>query len=280
MPFSKMAQWLSPAKVDFACSADYLGNVDVLNFTAEQQALLKDIPDAMFKQTVRDFIVGQNFRKDYWIKGGRHLSVLEQTEGLKAQKLMLIRPRADVSLKVSGALGEANMQEAIYNPILDVLADHKPYSLGQIELLLKPKNIAFGQIIQAVMILSGPATLCAVQDDDVILNAKKFTDKLNAYLMDKARGSADVITLASPVTGGGIGLGRVEQLFLLALSQGKKLPTEWVQFTWQILASQGQKIVKEGKPLESLEENLAEITTQANLFAEKELPILKALQIA
>ena len=280
MPFSKMAQWLSPAKVDFACSADYLGSVDVLNFTAEQQALLKDIPDKMFNQTVRDFIVGQNFRKDYWIKGVRHLSVLEQTEGLKAQKLMLIRPRADVSLKVSGALGEANMQEAIYNPILDVLADHKPYSLGQIELLLKPKNIAFGQIIQAVMILSGPAILCAVQDDDVILNAKRFTDKLNAYLMDKARGSADVITLASPVTGGGIGLGRVEQLFLLALSQGKKLPTEWVQFTWQLLASQGQKIVKEGKPLESLEENLAEITTQANLFAEKELPILKALQIA
>jgi SAM-dependent methyltransferase len=280
MPFSKMAQWLSAAKLDFACSANYLDNVNALNFTAEQQALLKDIPDAMFNQTVRDFIVGQNFRKDYWVKGERHLSVLEQTEGLKAQKIMLIRPRKDLSLKVSGALGEANMQEAIYTPIFDLLADHKPYSLGQMELLLKEKNITLGQIIQAAIILTGSATLCAVQDDHVIVNAKKYTDKLNTKLMDKARGNADVITLASPVTGGGVGVGRFEQLFLLALTQGKKLPTDWAQFTWQILAAQGQKIVKEGKPLESPEENLSEITAQAILFAEKELPILKVLQIA
>jgi len=47
-----------------------------------------------------------------------------------------------------------------------------------------------------------------------------------------------------------------------------------------ILAGQGQKLVKEGKTLETPEENLAELTTQANAFAEKQMPILKALQIA
>jgi len=43
---------------------------------------------------------------------------------------------------------------------------------------------------------------------------------------------------------------------------------------------QGQKIVKEGKTLESTEDNLAELTNRAQIFAEKKLPILKALQIA
>ena len=64
------------------------------------------------------------------------------------------------------------------------------------------------------------------------------------------------------------------------MSQGKKQPAEWAQFVWQILSAQGQKIVKEGKTLETAEENLAELKEQATTFAEKQLPILKALQIA
>jgi len=47
-----------------------------------------------------------------------------------------------------------------------------------------------------------------------------------------------------------------------------------------VLNQQGQSIVKEGKKLETAEENLAELTAQATTFAEKQLPILKALGIA
>jgi hypothetical protein len=39
-------------------------------------------------------------------------------------------------------------------------------------------------------------------------------------------------------------------------------------------------LVKEGSTLESAEDNIAELTTQAQTFADKQLPILKALQIA
>jgi len=279
MPFSKMAQWLAPAKVDFACSADYLGHIDQVNLTADQQALLKDIPDAMFQQTVRDFMVNQQFRKDYWVKGARRLTLLEQAEGLRAQKVMLAAPRADVSLKVNGALGEATMQEAVYKPILDALADHKPQTLAQLEQALKGQNIAFAQLAQAVMILAATGTLAAVQDDATTAKAKKQTDKLNTHLILKARSSNDITFLSSPVTGGGITVGRFPQLFVLALQQGKKKPDEWAAFAEQILAAQGQKIVKDGKPLETAEEQLAELTTQAHEFAAKQLPILKALQI-
>jgi len=37
--------------------------------------------------------------------------------------------------------------------------------------------------------------------------------------------------------------------------------------------------VKEGNTLESAEDNLAELTAQASTFAEKQLPLLKALQV-
>ena len=51
------------------------------------------------------------------------------------------------------------------------------------------------------------------------------------------------------------------------------------QFAWDMLAAQGQRVAKDGKALESAEENLAELARQAGEFADKRLPVLQALQI-
>ncbi len=280
MHFADMAKWLEPAKLGFACSAHYLDQIDAINLTADQQALLNEISDPMFRQTVRDFVVNQQFRKDYWVKGGRKLNPLEQAEGFRAQRVMLMQPRADIKPKVTGSIGEATLQDAVYLPILDFLADHKTKTLGQIEDAVKTQGVALAQITQAVMILAGAGHLATVQDKGIALKARRQTDKLNAHLIDKARGSPNIAYLASPVTGGGAGMNRFQQLFLLAISEGKERPKDWAQSVWQILQSQGQKIVKEGKTLETPEENLEELKTQADTFAKKMLPILKALQIA
>lgn len=280
MPFSTMAQWLGPAKITYACSAHYLDHFDQVNLTEEQQALMKDIPDAMFRQTVRDFMVNQQFRRDYWVKGARTMSTLELAECFREQKVILTKARGDVSLKIVGSNGEANLKEEVYAPILDTLADHKPRTIGQIEQLIKGKGVAFAQITQAIMILCGPGDLAVVQDEAVIPKARKLTDKLNAFLIGKARSNADITFLASPVTGGGVAMNRFPQLFLAAINLGKKQPAEWPQFAWNILAGQNQRIVKDGKTLETPEENLSELATQTEVFAAKLLPVLKALQIA
>jgi hypothetical protein len=46
-----------------------------------------------------------------------------------------------------------------------------------------------------------------------------------------------------------------------------------------ILAGQGQLLVKDGLTLETEVDNLAEITAQAIEFANKQLPILRALRV-
>jgi hypothetical protein len=188
--------------------------------------------------------------------------------------------RANVTLVATGFLGEANLTESIYAPVLDIMADHKVRSVTQIEQAVKDAGITFAQLIQVFLVLCGNGTLNAVQDDTAITKAKKHTDKLNNHLMLKARSSNEISYLSSPVTGGGVIVGRFQQLFLLVLQQGKKKPEEWAIFVAQILAAQGEKIVKDGKPLETAEEQLAELVNQANEFYEKQLPILKALQIA
>ena len=282
MSVAQMREWLASAKLTWACSAHYLDAIDAINLTAEQHNLLTSIPDPMFRQLVRDFCVNQQFRRDYWVKGARRMASLEQIEALKILRFILAQPPTEVSLKVTGALGEATLQEAVYAPILEQLADHKPKSLGQLEQTLQTSapHITFAQLLQAVLVLSGTGALLPAQDDATIQKVKKRTERLNTYLMQKARSSNELSYLASPATGGGIAVPRFHQLFLLARAQGHKQPADWAQSAWQILAAQGQRLIKEGKTLETAKENMAELTAQAQSFAEKQLSLLKALHIA
>ena len=110
--------------------------------------------------------------------------------------------------------------------------------------------------------------------------AKKRTERLNTHLMTKARSSSELNYLASPVTGGGVPLGRFQQLFLSAQKQGLKLPGEWADAAWQTLNAQNQRVIKDGKALDSAEKNLAELSSQASSFADQKLSVLQALQIA
>lgn len=280
MYFGAMAKCLSTAKLSYACSANYLDYIDGINLKAEQQNFLQGIVEPLFRESIRDYMVNQQFRRDYWVKGARTLTMLERAERLRMLRVILLTPRSDVSLKINGALGEASMSEEVYQPLLDCLADHKIKSLAHLERSLSKYELVFQQLLEAVLLLVGAGHLAVAQDDLIIHKVKKHSDKLNAYLLNKARSTNDINYLSSPVTGGGIGVSRFEQLFLLALHQGRKTTKEWVQFTWDILTSQGQVLVKDGNKLNTAEENITELTLQANTFSEKKLSILKALQIA
>ena len=98
--------------------------------------------------------------------------------------------------------------------------------------------------------------------------------------MNAARGGGEVGYLASPVAGGAVGVARFRQLFLLAIKAGRQTPQEWAQFTWDILSVQNQKLIKEGRTLETAEETLAELVSEARSFETQQLDALKALQIA
>ena len=280
MHFATLRQWLAPAKVEFACSANMLDAIDAINLTAEQQAFLNEIPDPMFQQTVRDFMVNQQFRKDYWVKGPRRLSSYEQTQKLRNQPFVLTTAPADISLKITGALGEANLNEPVYKPILQALSSHTVCSLGDVEQQVASQDVSLAQLVQAVKVLmaSGHAYPAQLQADSA--KVAEQVSHLNAHLKEKAKGGGDLSYLASPITGGGVPVSRFGQLILLAQESGKTTSQEWAAYAWQILAEQRQRILKDGKPLETPAENLQELETQALEFEQKAMPILRALQVA
>ena len=279
LSFEQTADILEPAKLSFACSAHYFDHIDNLNLTIEQQQLLNSIPDRILREIVQDICTNQQFRRDYWVKGPITLTPLERQDALRTQRVILIRTPQDISLKVSGALGEGLLQDTIYKPILTVLANYQPMSLAQIEQAVAHFGIHFEQIIEAVFILIGAHILFAVQDDAVITESKKQTDKFNQFICDKARSRGDLTYLASPVIAGGIPLSSIQQLFLYARMQGNTNPHQTAQFVWSWLSMQNEHIVKNGELIQTEAETLIELERQAQEFIEKQLPILISLGI-
>lgn len=280
MHFATMAEWLAPAKLTFACSAYFPDFMDHINLTAEQLSFLQEIPDPQFRESVRDFMVNQQFRRDYWVRGPRALSPLDHAEGLRSQRMQLTQLRSKVKFSFSTARGEATLDKEIQGPILDLLADYKPRSLGQMERDLAGRpNIKLAHIKEALVLLGEANSVSLAQDEESIAGARKQSDLLNAEIMKRARGSTDIGFFASPVTGGGVPVSRFHQLFAMALSQGRKTPRDWAQSTWEILSLRSQKLVKDGKTLESAEDNLAELLRQAEDFAAQTLPVLQGLRV-
>ena len=62
--------------------------------------------------------------------------------------------------------------------------------------------------------------------------------------------------------GGGVPVGRFEQMFLGARAKGQKSPKEWAKGAWEILRKQNQAIIKDGAVLQGAEANLEELNRQ------------------
>lgn len=278
--FALMGAALEPARLAYACSARPLEQVDALHLTPAQSALLRGVADPMLREMTRDLLVNQVYRADLWVKGARRLAPAEQSAALRRQRVVLIRPAVDVVLLVKGRLGELPLQEAVCRPVLDLLADHQPRSLGEIEDGLKARGgPGIAALLKVVLMLLGKGDLACAQPEAAAEAAAGTSRRLNQHLLERSRFADDVFHLVSPVTGGGVPVGRYAMLFLLALSRGMASPAEWGQLAWSVLAPAGTMPKKEGAPQPTPEQAQAELLRQARAFEQKGLPLMRALRV-
>lgn len=280
MPFSALAEWLGGAKLEFAASAHLLDQIDGVNLAAEAREMLKTISHPILRESVRDFFINQQFRRDLFMRGPRRLSPVERQDGLRAARLVLSVPVEDIPLTTVSSAGEVKLQESIYRPILDVFAKkgYRPMSLA--ELSGEVPQLSFGHVAEAASVLVGAGHAQPAQSDETAEQVGARCKALNRELLNRARGGDEMRFLASPVIGAGVPAHQLQQLFLLARAKGGKTPDDWARATWNEFNAQGRRVIKEGKTLEAPEENIAELTSMARNFAAKYLPVLVALGVA
>ncbi|MFO1081066.1 MAG: class I SAM-dependent methyltransferase [Reyranellaceae bacterium] len=280
MAFSEVAQELADAKLSFVASAHFLDHFDAVNLSQDGQKLLAGIQHPILRQSVRDYLVNQQFRRDIFVKGPRRLTPLERHEALMAMSFALLTPPSDVPMKITGTAGEAVLTESAYRPVLEALADgaYAPKRLSEIAAHPAVKGLSVGSVVESVLVLAAMAHVAPARVPGKA--ARSRTRNLNDRLLARARSQSDIGSLASPVTGGGITANRIEQLTLLAMRAGQTSAGAQATFITTLLAGQGQRITKDGKGLESEQESLAYLTGLIEAFLAKRLPIFRALEIA
>jgi SAM-dependent methyltransferase len=273
-----VAAEMGAAKLSHVGSAALLEHIDAVNLTAPQQQILAETGDHTLRETLRDYMVNQQFRRDVFALGPVTHSVSSSRQQWLEMRFALSTTRADVPMTVKGSLGEATLQENIYRPLVDALA-RGPTTVRQ--LLAEPVIAAIGweRLLQALTVLVGAGHVqpCLPAKDEG--KRAQRTRAFNSAICKRAEDSGELQFLASPVTGGGLLVNRFEQLFLVALSRGLKEPHQWANHAWSVLSEHKETLVKDGKALETAEDNSAELLEQAGKFAESRLALLKTLQV-
>ncbi|MFC7400176.1 class I SAM-dependent methyltransferase [Chelatococcus sp. GCM10030263] len=264
------------AKLTYAAQANLTDGVDLINFTKEQREILADIKDAPFRELIGDIMLNRQFRRDVFIRGGLAINASRQMDEWLDVRVALTTAAEGVELKVNCGLGRVTLQEPIYRPIIASLSDG-PKTVQ--DLMEEPSlaEIGWARARQALMILIGqgsvsPALPAAGEDIRAIRTAR-----FNDAVIDAARFSGKLGFLASPVTGSGIPVDRIGQLALLARRDSVN---DSPAFIWSMIAAQGQRLMKDGKPLDAEADNHAAIASRIATFNEEQLPLLTRLGVA
>ncbi|MBY8960302.1 class I SAM-dependent methyltransferase [Pseudomonas sp. MIS38] len=280
MYFIDVVDAMTAAKLDYATTAVPLDTVAALNLSAEGMDFLEGIEHPIMREQARDYFINQNFRRDLYVRGANRLSAAEQRDSLLRSRFVLLQAIESIPGTVTGPAGEAALQTEIYSPVLEALAAsaYAPKTLQQLSMAVG--SVSYDDLVQAVTVLIGMGVAAPCQSEAAERQVQERCDTLNLQLCKRALFNSNIQVLASPVTGGGVPISRVQQLFLISIKQGMTDPQDWAQLAWAVIGDQGEVLHKGDQPLLTAEENLAEMTEQARAFAQTPLDILMALKIA
>jgi len=272
--FSEVSERLAEAKLDFAASASLIDNMPGLGVPAHCQELLAGISDPALYETTRDYLVNRQFRRDIFVKGKRQMTTGEIGDGMDEYSFLALADTNELPLSLATAAGSATLREEIYKPVWKALMAAKgaitPF--GTLAAAVARDGVTRTQLAEVLFVLTGrgdiaPAAQSATPDDDLVASIA-----LNRELCRRSKYSSGANSLAAPRIGAAVTVSRVQQLILLALSESV---SDVEATVWDWLSSQGERLISDGRALETAEENIEEIRKLRKDVSARILPLLR-----
>ena len=277
--FSEVAGALADAGLGFVASARLLDRVTAIHLPPAGVALLDRQKDPVLRESVRDFLVNQQFRPDVFAKAARTLSPAEQTARLDAQAFVLVCGLDEIDFQLTGAQGEVVLSEATYGPLALALSsdDFRPKTTA--ELIAAPGVFALrrSDVVAALINLVGMGVLRPAQTFTPDIRAR--CEAYNRLVLDRAVTGPHLNHMASPTTGGGILTPRSAQLFLRAWLAGARTTEAIALSVWDLFQQTGERAVRNGQDMVTREDNLSALGDMARRFLDQTVPLYRALAI-
>jgi SAM-dependent methyltransferase len=272
--FTDVAAELADAKLTYVGSAHLTDHVDRVNFTEQQQVFLAQIGDASLGEATRDMIIGRQFRRDIFVKGVTSLRPLPARERWLDTRLALSTPAAEIDLTFDTALGTIQLRPDMYKPVIEVL-DRGPMTVRELVDSPPAARLEWIGLLDAIKVLVGRGDLQPALPAEGDAEREASARRFNAAVTGLAKDSADLGYLASPVTGGGVRVDRLTQLYLQAKKDGGGDPVAALA----AMAEQGGGIVDKDDNKLGPEEARAALAERVVRMEQRTMPLLERLGI-
>ena len=277
--FSDVAGALSGADLSFVASARLLDRMNAIHFQPAGQVLLDRQKDPVLRESVRDFLVNQQFRLDVFARDARPLSLTEQAARLDAQAFVLICGLDEIDFQLTGAQGEVMLPEATYGPLALALAsdDFRPKTTAELMTMPGVSALRRSDVITALIALVGMGVLRPAQSFTPEIRTR--CEGYNRLVLDRAVTGPHLKHMASPTVGGGILTPRSAQLFLRAWLAGARTTDEIAMSVWEVFETSNERAIRNGQDMVTREDNLSALGDMARRFLDQTVPLYRALAI-
>ena len=281
MLFSEVASELKMADVDYVCSSDIINDLDIVNSSESQIEFCSKIDDPSMRELIKDFASNQSFRKDLWIKGALPLTESDRRSDICDYHIILIKSAHDFDFSIEGKMINGKLNQAVYEPLLNYLAENIYCKIDDIRSALVKENTLLSeeQLYEAIRVLLAKRYISPAYGPDTASSAVDQCKTLNRLIVNQYLFNNTINFLVSPVIGGGIQVSNIGLMFVRANFNGITDIQEVISFAWELLSGSGERILKEGRPITEKDECVAELGEAYTVFIRDMLPHYRALKI-
>jgi hypothetical protein len=273
--FSEMSARMSEAKLTYVCSATIPENLDQYAVPAGLQPLFAEAGDPTLKQTMLDFAGNKCFRRDLYARGSAAMISTEHRRILSEMSFAIAVPRRRVTVKFAGPLMELAGHEALYTPLLDLLAQ-KNATFDELLALPLFGDAKIGTLLDCLALLVHSGQVLPVFAPADAAAAHRF----NRMVVGHARTGRIYSHLASPVARTGIPVTDFGLLTLAAIYDGKSEDAASVaRYAMSMLKIMGRRPTKDGRSLQDEGEATTFLAEHMQPILHEVVPIWRRLGV-
>jgi SAM-dependent methyltransferase len=266
----------SATRLSYACAAHIADDLDETSIPITTHGIVDGITDAVWRETVKDFLVGRSFRRDIFVRGPVKMTPVEWVKELD-RVFMLVVPRAAATGKISTPMGEVEGRSDLYPVVLDLLAGG-PQRLSQLRARATGAAKDATVLIQALALLIHSGRVKMIRPDAAIDPGP--ARRLNLALAREIEAGRAVHALAAPAIATGVPAELTDFGVVAARERGLDLDAGTIaRTTWEMIESTSIRPTIEGKAIHEKSQVLALLTQAADRLLAEKLEILKALGI-
>lgn len=269
---------MEAARLTYAASATITENIDAVSAPFGLRSLLAGTRDRAWKETLGDFAANKQFRRDLFLRGGTPVQGVELAQILGKQRFTALIARAAMTFTFQTPLGEVAGQDEIFAPIADALAQ-RPHTLDELAQLPSLEGQSANALLEALSLMVHAGNIHPVALDPRS-EAVEVGRAFNRAVAARIRVGEALGYLAAPVVGTGLPAAFADLVGVLALAENPEATVaQAAKLGWSIMEQTGQRLLKDGQPLQSEADNMPALERELTAFFTEKLPVWRQLGV-